>query len=422
MRRRTPASSAGKQALRQASRRRGRQADCVGRSEAHDAELCSGLPVGLPAALAACVLRLQLTCRAAAVVFMTALLHQPQAAAGSSVEYPEVMRGYQIEFPRDEGSHPDFRTEWWYITGWLETERGDPLGFQITFFRTRPGVDEENPSRFAARQLLFAHVAISDPKRGALLRDEKAAREGFGLAEAKQGRLDVRIDDWTLRNAGDRYYASLRARAVSVELEFTRTQPPMLHGDRGVSQKGPNPALASYYYSLPQLATSGRVMIEGREYRVRGVSWLDHEWMTSVMDAVTQGWDWIGLNFDDGGALMSLQMRNVQGRKLWAFGTHRGRAEGELLQRVYAPAEIEWTPLRQWRSARTGVDYPIEWKISVGGRTIALKPLMADQENDARGSTGTLYWEGAVRAFDEQGREIGRGYLELTGYGQRLRF
>jgi predicted secreted hydrolase len=364
----------------------------------------------------------RLACRAAAVVFMIALLHQPRAAAASTVEYPQVVRGYQIEFPRDEGSHPDFRSEWWYITGWLATERGEPLGFQITFFRMRPGVDEENPSRFAAKQLLFAHVAISDPKRGALVRDEKAAREGFGLVQAREGVLDVQIDDWTLRNAGDRYHASLRTRALSVELEFTRTQPPMLHGDRGASQKGADPLLASYYYSLPHLATNGRIAIEGREHRVRGVSWLDHEWMNSVMDDAAQGWDWVGLNLDDGGALMSLQMRDVGGRKLWAFGTHRGRANRELLQRVYAPDEIEWTPLSHWRSARTGVRYPIEWKISVGGRTIALKPLMADQENDARGSTGTLYWEGAVRAFDELGREIGRGYLELTGYGQRLRF
>ena len=48
------------------------------------------------------------------------------------------------------------------------------------------------------------------------------------------------------------------------------------------------------------------------------------------------------------------------------------------------------------------------------------KPLIDDQELDSRASTGTIYWEGAVRAM-ASGREAGRGYLELTGYGNALR-
>jgi len=45
---------------------------------------------------------------------------------------------------------------------------------------------------------------------------------------------------------------------------------------------------------------------------------------------------------------------------------------------------------------------------------LRLEPLMDDQELDARASTGTIYWEGAVRAFSGK-NEIGHGYLELTG-------
>ena len=336
--------------------------------------------------------------------------------------YAKVAPGYEIVFPRDEGAHPDFRSEWWYVTGQIETEGGSPLGFQITFFRSRPGIDEDNPSRFAPRQLLFAHAAISDPKRGALLRDEKAARAGFGLAEASASGLDVHIDDWSLRREGDGYVAVVRASAFVLELTFSATQPALLHGDHGFSRKSPDARLASYYYSLPQLATRGRIIVDGRDQSVAGVAWLDHEWMTSVMEDAAQGWDWTGVNLDDGGALMGLQMRDTQGRKHWAFASSRGVNGTEGSLRTYAPNEIHWTPLRYWRSARTGVRYPIEWKIAVGERTIVLKPLMDDQENDARSSTGTLYWEGAVRAFDERGRQVGRGYLELTGYGSRLQF
>jgi predicted secreted hydrolase len=342
------------------------------------------------------------------------------AASAADVTYPEVLPGYRIELPRDEGSHPQFRTEWWYLTGWLQNEQGEPLGFQITFFRSRPGIDEDNPSRFAARQLLFAHAAISDPKRGALLHDERAARAGFDLAAAAEGSLDVRIDDWLMRKNGEGYRATARGKQFTLEIEWIQTQGALLQGEGGFSQKGPEARLSSYYYSLPQLKVSGRVLLDGREQNVQGVAWFDHEWSSSIMDKAARGWDWVGLNLDDGSALMAFRMRDEQGKEHWAAATWRDGASG--VTTTYSPAQIEWVPLRSWRSARTGIRYPVEWKLMVGGRTIKLRALMDDQENDARGSTGTIYWEGAVRAVDAADRPLGRGYLELTGYGSRVSF
>lgn len=346
------------------------------------------------------------------------LLVVSAASNAADAEFPAVVPGYSIELPRDEGSHPQFRTEWWYLTGWLESERGEALGFQLTFFRNRPGADEDNPSRFVARQVLFAHAAVSDQRRGTLARSEKSARAGFGLAESAEGSLAVKIDDWSLRKEGERYVAVATTSDFTLELECVATQPPLLNGKNGVSQKSPQSQFASYYYSLPQLQTSGRIVIGGREHRVRGVAWFDHEWSSGMFDEHARGWDWIGLNLDDGGALMVQRIRDDAGKQYWGGATLRepGRAD-----RTYLPDDIVWSPLRRWRSPRTGVSYPVEWKITVGGRTITLRPLLDDQENDARASTGTLYWEGAVRAFDERGRAIGRGYLELTGYGERLR-
>src|SRR5688500_1152195 len=108
---------------------------------------------------------------------------------GASADEAVVVPGYRIELPRDEGSHPQFKTEWWYVTGWLENGTRTPLGFQLTFFRSRTGIDQDNPSRFALRQVLFAHLLVSDPQRGALLHYEKSARPGFGLADAAEGML-----------------------------------------------------------------------------------------------------------------------------------------------------------------------------------------------------------------------------------------
>ena len=342
------------------------------------------------------------------------------SAAGAELDYPAVVPGYRIELPRDEGSHPRFKTEWWYLTGWLENAAGEPLGFQLTFFRSRTGIDEDNPSRFALRQVLFAHLAVSDPDRGSLLHYEKSARPGFGLADAAEGMLDVHIDGWRLRREGDSYYAVASAGDLKLDLRLQPTAPPLLQGDRGFSQKGPDPRSASYYYSLPQLAVTGRIAIEGREQKVRGVAWFDHEWSGAIVDERAEGWDWVGLNLDDGGAAMISQMRGEQGSELWAAATWRASRDGEAV--IYQPQDVAWKPLRHWRSPRTGIRYPVEWQVTVGDRVVTLRPLMDDQENDTSNSTGTVYWEGAVRAFDQQNEQIGLGYLELTGYGEKIRF
>ncbi len=350
----------------------------------------------------------------------TSLLVATLVAAGARADVvsPAVVPGYQLEFPRDEGSHPEFKTEWWYVTGWLEGAGGAPMGFQLTFFRSRTGIDDDNPSRFALRQVLFAHLAISDPKRGTLLHHEKSARSGFGLAAAEEGALDVYMDDWQLRRDGDSYIAVAKANDLQLDLKLQPKAPPLLQGDRGFSQKGPNPNSASYYYSLPQLDVTGRLAIQGQEQSVRGLAWFDHEWSGAIVDERAQGWDWVGLNLDDGGALMMFQMRDVAGGKLWAAAKSRAAGPNEGVS--YKPEAVEWKAVRYWRSPRSGVQYPVEWQVTVGDRVIALKPLMDDQENDASGSTGTIYWEGAVRAF-EAGKPIGRGYLEMTGYAKKMR-
>jgi predicted secreted hydrolase len=355
------------------------------------------------------------------IALLVALLAVVIPTASAQGEFPSVVPGYTFEFPRDEGSHPAFRTEWWYLTGWLEDGAGRTFGFQMTFFRHRPGTDESNPSRFAAKQLLFAHASLSDPSAGRLLRDERTARAGFELAEAREGEMDVYIDQWRLhRPANDRrIHAAVATDTFELEVDLEVRQPPLIHGRGGFSQKVPNPSSASYYYSLPQLQASGRIVVGGKRFAVRGAAWLDHEWFTSVLDERAYGWDWVGLNLDDGGALMAFRMRNAQGEQHWASGTWRDR---DQRTRVFARDEVRWRAMRRWRSARTGVEYPVEWQVQVGERTITLRPLLDDQENDARASTGTLYWEGAVRAYDESGRYLGRGYLELTGYGERIRF
>jgi predicted secreted hydrolase len=341
-------------------------------------------------------------------------LGNPAAAAPA---YANVTALKPLIFPADFGSHADFRTEWWYVTGWLTTQQGDALGFQITFFRTRPDAESANPSAFAPQQLLIAHCALSDPKRGRLWQDQRIRRAGLGLAEAAAGDTNVWIERWSLRHAGQLYAAKIDAEDFSLDLALAETQALLINGNAGVSRKGPESEAASYYYSLPHLKVSGTISRRGAKTSVSGEAWFDHEWSSAYLDAQAIGWDWIGINMDDGAALMAFRIRGQQGEQRWAGGTYRS---GEGGVQILQPADIEFRAQRQWTSPRTGIVFPVQWSVRAGTREIELEPLLDDQENDTRLSTGAIYWEGAVRAY-AGGRPIGRGYLELTGYGERLR-
>ena len=279
--------------------------------------------------------------------------------------------------------------EWWYVTGWLD----QPYGFQVTFFRARPEEESENPSSFNPRQILFAHAALADPRRGRLLHDQRAARAGFSLAQAETERTGVWIDDWSLVLEGTRYQARIAARDFDFDLTlFAREL--VLQGEAGFSRKGQRAEEASYYYSRPQLDVVGKV----NGVQVSGTAWLDHEWSSAYMAPEAAGWDWAGINLLNGASVMGFRMRDRSG------GTH------------YAPPGISMKPLRVWKSPRTGVEYPVSMQLN----DLRLEPLMDDQELDSRLSTGTIYWEGAVRAFKDS-NQVGRGYLELTGYWKPMK-
>ena len=353
----------------------------------------------------------------------------PGYAEPASPDYPPVVPGRVLAFPQDFGAHPDYRTEWWYITGWLRDGAGVERGFQLTFFRVRTRIGDDNPSRFAPRQLVLAHAAVADPATGRLRHAERSGRVYPGLVEALEGRTEVRVDDWFLSGgdtADSPYRSRIEAKDFGFDLTFTPDRPPVLNGKAGFSQKAPHPLNSSYYYSRPQLAVSGTLRLDGVAVAVSGHAWLDHEWSSEILPEGARGWDWIGINLHDGGGLMGFQMRDGEGRAIWGAATV---SDASGASTALGPEDLRFTPVRRWRSPRTGIEYPVEWTLALAdGRRFRLQPLMDDQELDSRASTGAIYWEGAVRLFAiedaEAGgreREVGQGYLEMTGYAERLR-
>lgn len=346
------------------------------------------------------------------------LLLFAHACQAAEPVFAPVTPGRTLVFPADYGAHPAFKTEWWYVTGWLKTADGKPLGFQVTFFRSATGQGKDNPSAFAARQLIIGHAAVSDPAAGKLAHDQRSAREGFGLAYAKTGTTDIKLEDWRMvRGADGRYTVSIASPHLKLDLALTPGQPMLLQGHQGYSRKGQDPANASYYYSEPHLKVSGMASGgNGAPRAVTGHAWLDHEWSSQALDPAAAGWDWVGANLADGSALMAFQIRGKQGGKLYAHATLRD-ASGKVTQ--FAPDQVSFTPQTHWKSPRTGTVYPVATTIATGATRWQITPLQNDQELDSRRSTGAIYWEGAV-TVRRDGVPAGHGYLELVGYGQAM--
>ena len=332
--------------------------------------------------------------------------------------FAPVVPGYRLEFPRDHGAHPEFRTEWWYVTGQVKTAQGEALGFQITFFRTATQIGAASKSSFNPSQIIFAHAAVSDPAYGKLRHDQKTARAMPGVASTTRSDTDVQLENWMLKRADGHYRAVIPAKDFRLDLDLITTRAPLLQGRDGFSQKSPEPRFASYYYSFPQLKVTGKIDVGGKTQQVTGIAWLDHEWSSDVLGSGAQGWDWVGLNLDDGGALMAFRIRDAAGKPVWAAGTLQ-RPDGSA--RHFSSTDVVFEPITTWTSPRTRAVYPVNMNVRLGGETWRVDATMPDQELDSRLSTGAVYWEGAANVTRD-GRRVGAGYLELTGYTERLKF
>ena len=348
-----------------------------------------------------------------------------------AAEAPQGVAPRTLNFPADHGSHPDTRTEWWYVTGSLQTTGSSGVenyGFQITFFRSKTDVAADHPSRFAAQQIYFAHVALTDLQAKKMQHDQRIGRggaaldSGFGRAGAKQGDTDVLLQGWRLKREGSVqlpvYNAQINTANFSFDFQLAATQGLLLQGDAGYSRKGPQAEQASHYYSIPQLSVSGTLTQRGKAMAVAGRAWLDHEWSNSVLDLEAVGWDWIGMNLTNGSALTAFRLRRADGSALYAGGSFR-TANGSL--RTFKPDEVRFSAGRTWRSASSKAVYPVAWTVDTPAGRFKVQSLLDNQELDGNSSTGSVYWEGLSELRDATDQVVGRGYLEMTGYAGALK-
>ncbi|WP_018946331.1 lipocalin-like domain-containing protein [Thioalkalivibrio sp. AKL17] len=327
-----------------------------------------------------------------------------------------------FEFPRDHGPHPGFRNEWWYLTGNLDDPDGGRHGFHITFFRVALAPELEGDPAFhgsswATPRLWMAHAAILDVEGDWHGSEERFARDAAGLAGASEPAGRVWLEDWELAGlAGDTWDLRFTVDGRELELELDPERAPVLQGEAGLSQKGPEPGNASYYYSVPRIAARGTLRDANDDERLlSGQAWLDREWSSGALAAGQIGWNWFALQFDDGTDLMYYQLRREDGAP---HERSKGRwMPADAPDHELRPEHVELEPLRHARMP-SGNRYPVVWAMTVtlpdgnSPRRFRVEAVREFQEMD----TVIPYWEGAVDIRDEEGELLGRGFVELTGY------
>jgi len=359
-------------------------------------------------------------------VFLLLLLTALPAKGEEADNYLSITGPCNLEFPKDHGAHPGFRTEWWYYTGNLQAENGSRYGFQLTFFRSQispPGAEKKwprRPSAWRTPQVYLAHAAVSDIAGQQHLQAEEVSRAALGMAGVNQPAQHTKVflKNWSTRIKADLHILQVHTADFSFELNFIPAKPAVLHGDRGYSLKGATPERASCYYSFTRLQGQGIITIGGNTVAVTGSAWMDHEFSTALLEPGITGWDWFSLQLSDRSEIMVFLLRSKTGGLHPASSGTYIKADGT--PRPIAHQEINAAVLDTWRSNQSNARYPARWQLQIEplGINLTITPRLPDQEMRTLGSTGVTYWEGSVSIDGTKNKHpvIGEGYVELTGY------
>ena len=360
------------------------------------------------------------------LVLMASVVGLPFLGAQTTCarEFRQALPGYHFQFPRDHAAHEEFRTEWWYYTGHLETPDHKHFGYELTFFRNGVGnVSEKDTSPWKLSNVYLAHFAISEIDNKQFHYFQKLNRGGLGPAGASPENYYVYNENWFVEQLGKQMILRAEVPGYSIHLNLDSLKPVVVHGQDGVSQKASCKGCASHYYSLTRLKTDGYVYLKDKPYAVTGMSWMDHEFGSNQLTKEQVGWDWFSIQLSDNSDLMLYLMRNSHGGiDPNSSGTlvHPDGTSQHLKQ-----GDFKVTVGKTWKSPGSHGNYPIEWSIEIPSAQCKLKilPAFEGQELETDKSTGVTYWEGAstVSGTRDNKPVSGEAYVEMTGYAAQFK-
>lgn len=346
-----------------------------------------------------------------------------QSARG---DYFTVTPPCQLEFPKDHGAHPGYKTEWWYYTGNVATATKDRFGYQLTFFRSQISPPESAKSwphptsAWRTRQIYMGHLALTDINNNAYYMDQDLGRGALNIAGAvtDQAATHVFLKNWSLIIQENRHILKAITPEFGIDLILSPSKPPIPHGISGYSQKGEKPESASCYYSFTRLQTRGNIEIGKQTFQAAGLSWMDHEFSSAPLEKNIEGWDWFSIQFDNQTELMIYYLRKND--KTFSPASSGTFIDSDGKSHRLNIDDIRLKITRYWKSPHTAARYPAGWKITIPKHHIdaEIAPKVSDQEMRGSDNSGIAYWEGSISVSGSiAGKSVeGFGYVELTGY------
>jgi predicted secreted hydrolase len=350
------------------------------------------------------------------VVFLVTALLFGQTPKYTADGFRVAREGYPFIFPRDHGNHPDFKTEWWYVTGHLVNKaNGNRYGYQLTFFRqASPKNKWRGNSSWQSDQIYMAHAAITDESKKTFTHEEKLNRGGI-LANSKIGDLDVFNESWFLKRlTNGEFDLRMSVKNMELRLKLKPLTSLVTFGEKGVSKKGADPTASSHYLTYPRIQSEGRMRLSnGSSFEVEGLSWMDHEISSNQLASDQSGWDWAGIQLNDGNSIMFYRLRLADGTQDKDSVVYVLDKEGRIIK---SSKNFKITALTSWKSPKTKVLYPSKIELNIDKESYIFEPTLTNQELVSQRSGGISYWEGSCSVRNREGALIGKAYLELTGY------
>jgi predicted secreted hydrolase len=323
----------------------------------------------------------------------------PATAAPADVFQKPVERTAALpplRLPADDAPHGS-AMEWWYYSGILGTKTGERYGFHMVVFVANGLIKHT-----------VMHSALTDLQTGKRFVNQ-VRTAGIPASNVVNG-FDFKQEKWQVTAVPSAHRLRASFEGASVAFALGESGAAVAHRAPGSETPGVldfGKSGISYYYSRPRLPAQGTITVAGKPLEVSGDVWFDHQW--GEFDVLTLGWNWFALHLADGSDVMLYELFDMDRRNVMTAGTISNAKGAVPLQ----PGEVSLVPGSTWTSPRTGIAYPLEWRVKLPSGVLDVRPFVPDSEFDSGVTSGNVYWEGAVKAT---GNVAGEGFLELSGY------
>lgn len=352
-----------------------------------------------------------------------------------------------ISLPKDIGPHSLTDIEWWYYFAFLNGNHGGKYAVMAAFYQAGElpilkghylifsiiDLNEFTHNSFSfidkkfSKNLQYINIPLyllqcpHDENIGNLYRclihDELPSPHQWlshAYIEKNPTRLLYDNSSIIFKDSEDGHFkTTVSGNRIKINLEFNSVKPMSLIGGNGKPDK-------LYYYSFPRNEVQGYIKKCGLTEHVTGEGWFDHQWGYTG-DLITKtGWDWFGLQLEDGRELLINEFRAIKTGDTFSPLANLIEHDGTLK----VTRDVTFKPLRYWQSPVTNAIYPIKWIITIPEfkMTINVEAVFEEQEMPVVAPLNAI-WEGACSVLGNETIPLlknmplrGKGFLELVGY------